>query len=82
MTRLHGHIAVEKLDDSNRFYSFLFGVAQIVVRSDYPKCRLEDSRVNFAISQRGLCDLPARPLARSQSPRFAGRERYRDTRTW
>ena len=53
MKRFHVHIAVEKLDDSIRFYSTLFGVAPTVVQPDYAKWMLEDPRVNFAISQRG-----------------------------
>ena len=53
MKRFHVHIAVEKLDDSIRFYSSLFGVAPTVVQPDYAKWMLEDPRVNFAISQRG-----------------------------
>ena len=52
MKRFHVHIAVEKLDDSIRFYSSLFGVAPTVVQPDYAKWMLEDPRVNFAISQR------------------------------
>src|SRR2546428_2968416 len=53
MKRFHVHIAVEKLDDSIRFYSSLFGVAPTVVQPDYAKWMLEEPRVNFAISQRG-----------------------------
>ena len=53
MKRFHVHIAVEKLDDSIRFYSSLFGVAPTVVQPDYAKWMLDEPRVNFAISQRG-----------------------------
>jgi len=53
MKRFHVHVAVEKLEDSIRFYSSLFGVAPTVVQPDYAKWMLEDPRVNFAISQRG-----------------------------
>src|SRR2546426_4583644 len=53
MKRFNVHIAVEKLDDSIRFYSSLCGVAPTVVQPDYAKWLLEDPRVNFAISQRG-----------------------------
>jgi predicted enzyme related to lactoylglutathione lyase len=42
MKRFHVHIAVEKLDDSIRFYSSLFGVAPTVVQPDYAKWMLED----------------------------------------
>ena len=53
MKRFHVHVSVEKLDDSIRFYSSLFGAAPTVVHPDYAKWMLEDPRVNFAISQRG-----------------------------
>ena len=53
MKRFHVHVAVEKLDDSIRFYSSLFGTAPTVVQPDYAKWMLEEPRVNFAISQRG-----------------------------
>ena len=53
MRRFHVHIAVEKLDDSIRFYTSLFGVTPTVVQPDYAKWMLDEPRVNFAISQRG-----------------------------
>jgi len=53
MKRFHVHVSVEKLEDSIRFYSSLFGVAPTVVQPDYAKWMLEEPRVNFAISQRG-----------------------------
>ena len=53
MKRFHVHVSVEKLDDSIRFYTSLFGTAPTVVQPDYAKWMLEDPRVNFAISQRG-----------------------------
>jgi catechol 2,3-dioxygenase-like lactoylglutathione lyase family enzyme len=53
MKRFHVHVSVEKLDESIRFYSSLFGTAPTVVQPDYAKWMLEDPRVNFAISQRG-----------------------------
>ena len=53
MKRFHVHVAVEKLADSIRFYSSLFGVDPTVVQPDYAKWMLEEPRVNFAISQRG-----------------------------
>ena len=52
MKRLHIHIGVEKLDESIRFYSALFGAAPIKTKSDYAKWLLDDPRVNFAISTR------------------------------
>jgi len=53
MKRFHVHVAVEKLDESIRFYSSLFGTDPTVVQPDYAKWMLEEPRVNFAISQRG-----------------------------
>ena len=53
MKRFHVHVAVEKLEDSIRFYSSLFGTAPTVVQPDYAKWMLDEPRVNFAISQRG-----------------------------
>lgn len=52
MKRFHVHVSVEKLDDSIRFYSTLFGAEPTLLRSDYAKWMLDDPRVNFAISQR------------------------------
>ncbi len=54
MKRFHVHIAVDDLDASVRFYSTVFGVSPTVLKTDYAKWMLEDPRVNFAISQRGL----------------------------
>jgi catechol 2,3-dioxygenase-like lactoylglutathione lyase family enzyme len=53
MKRFHVHVSVEKLEDSIRFYSALFGAPPSVVHPDYAKWMLDDPRVNFAISQRG-----------------------------
>lgn len=52
MKRLHIHIGVEKLDDSMRFYTALFGAAPVKVKEDYAKWMLDDPRINFAISTR------------------------------
>lgn len=52
MKRFHVHINVERLDDSIRFYTTLFGAAPGVTKPDYAKWMLDDPRVNFAISQR------------------------------
>lgn len=52
MKRFHVHVAVERLEDSIRFYSTLFGQEPSVRRLDYAKWMLEDPRVNFAISER------------------------------
>ena len=53
MQRLHVHLAVAALEPAVRFYSTLFGARPTVLKPDYAKWRLEDPRVNFAISQRG-----------------------------
>ena len=53
MQRLHVHVAVAALEPAVSFYSTLFGAEPTVLKPDYAKWRLEDPRVNFAISQRG-----------------------------
>jgi len=52
MKRMHIHIGVDKLEESIRFYSALFGAEPIKRKADYAKWLLEDPRVNFAISTR------------------------------
>jgi catechol 2,3-dioxygenase-like lactoylglutathione lyase family enzyme len=52
MKRFHIHVGVEKLDESIRFYSALFGAEPVKRKPDYAKWLLEDPRVNFAISTR------------------------------
>lgn len=52
MKRLHVHGAVDDLAKSIGFYSTLFGEEPVVVKTDYAKWRLDDPRVNFAISDR------------------------------
>ena len=47
MKRFHIHIGVEKLDESIRFYSALFGADPVKRKPDYAKWSLEDPRVNF-----------------------------------
>lgn len=58
MKRLHVHLHVEDLSRNIDFYSALFGAEPTVRRDDYAKWRLEEPRVNFAItnsrSTRGL----------------------------
>lgn len=54
MKRLHLHVAVDDLTRSIGFYSTLFGQGPSVQKSDYAKWMLEDPRVNFAISARGM----------------------------
>src|SRR3981189_812690 len=53
MKSFHIHVSVERLQDSLRFYSAIFGVEPVVLRDDYAKWVLEDPRINFAISRRG-----------------------------
>jgi catechol 2,3-dioxygenase-like lactoylglutathione lyase family enzyme len=53
MKRLHIHVAVDDLDQSIGFYSTLFDATPSVRKTDYAKWRLDDPRVNFAISRRG-----------------------------
>jgi len=54
MKRFHVHVAVEDLASNIRFYSTVFGVPPTVEKPDYAKWMLEDPRVNFAISRRGI----------------------------
>lgn len=52
MKRMHIHVGVDKLDDSIKFYSALFGAEPVKTRDDYAKWMLDDPRINFAISTR------------------------------
>lgn len=54
MKRFHVHIAVNDLCQSVRFYSTLFAAEPSVLKSDYAKWMLDDPRLNFAISERGV----------------------------
>lgn len=54
MKRFHVHVAVDDLAANIRFYSAVFGQEPAVVKDDYAKWMLEDPRINFAISDRGL----------------------------
>jgi len=54
MKRFHVHVAVDDLDASVRFYSTVFGLSPTVLKNDYAKWMLDDPRINFAISKRGL----------------------------
>lgn len=54
MKRFHVHVAVVDLAASIRFYSTVFGTPPAVVKGDYAKWMIDDPRVNFAISARGL----------------------------
>jgi len=54
MKRFHMHVAVDDIEQNVRFYSTLFGAAPTVHKPDYAKWMLDDPRVNFAISARGM----------------------------
>lgn len=54
MKRMHIHVAVSDLEQSIAFYSKLFDTEPSVTEPDYAKWMLEDPRVNFAISARGI----------------------------
>ena len=54
MKRFHVHVAVSDLEASVKFYSAMFATVPSVYKPDYAKWMLDDPRINFAISQRGL----------------------------
>ena len=54
MKRFHVHVAVDDLDANIRFYSTIFGAPPTVAKNDYAKWMIEEPRINFAISSRGL----------------------------
>jgi len=54
MKRFHVHVAVDDLAANVRFYTAMFGIPPTVEKSDYAKWMIDDPRINFAISQRGL----------------------------
>ena len=54
MKCFHVHGGVDDLDKNIAFYSSMFGQKPSVVRDDYAKWMLDDPRINFAISNRGL----------------------------
>lgn len=54
MKRLHIHVAVADLGQSIAFYKQLFGAEPTVSKPDYAKWMIDDPRVNFAISARGI----------------------------
>jgi predicted enzyme related to lactoylglutathione lyase len=53
MKRIHIHIAVKDIQSSVPFYTKIFGVEPTEIKSDYAKWKIEDPKVNFAISSRG-----------------------------
>ena len=54
MKRFHVHVGVDDLGKNIAFYSSMFGQPPSVVKDDYAKWMLDDPRINFAISNRGL----------------------------
>jgi len=54
MKRFHVHVAVDDLAANVRFYSTVFGIPPTVEKPDYAKWMIDDPRINFAISRRGL----------------------------
>jgi len=54
MKRFHVHVSVDDLDANVRFYSAMFGAPPAILKPDYAKWMLDDPRVNFAISSRGV----------------------------
>lgn len=54
MKRFHIHVSVDDLDANVRFYSTVFGKPPTVLKPDYAKWMVEDPRINFAISKRGI----------------------------
>ena len=54
MKPFHLHVTVDDLDANIRFYSTAFGMPPTVLKEDYAKWMVDDPRVNFAISKRGL----------------------------
>ena len=54
MKRFHVHVGVDDLNKNIAFYTSMFGQAPAVVKDDYAKWMLDDPRINFAISNRGL----------------------------
>lgn len=52
--RLHVHVAVDDLSKSIGFHSTLFAAQPSVTKDDYAKWMLDDPRINFAISMRGV----------------------------
>ncbi len=54
MKRFHVHVSVDDLNANIRFYSTVFGLPPTVLKDDYAKWMLDDPRINFAISKRGM----------------------------
>ena len=54
MKRLHVSVAARDIGKSVDFYSTLFAAEPSVHKPDYAKWMLDDPRVNFSISSRGM----------------------------
>lgn len=54
MKRFHVHVSVDDLEANVKFYSTVFGMPPTVLKTDYAKWMVDDPRVNFAISRRGV----------------------------
>jgi catechol 2,3-dioxygenase-like lactoylglutathione lyase family enzyme len=54
MKRFHVHVSVDDFDANIRFYSNVFGMPPTVLKPNYAKWMVDNPRVNFAISKRGL----------------------------
>lgn len=52
MKRLHIHLSVKDVEQAIPFYQGLFGQEPDKSKSDYARWKLEDPKVNFAISSR------------------------------
>ena len=65
MKRLHVSVAVRDIGKSVDFYSTLLAAEPPVRKPDYAKWMLDDPRVNFSISSRGMrkgVDPPRHPI--------------------
>lgn len=54
MKRFHVHVSVDNLEENIRFYSTVFGMQPTVSKPDYAKWMVDDPRINFALSRRGV----------------------------
>ena len=54
MKRFHVHVSVNDIEANVKFYSSVFGAPPTVLKPDYAKWMMEDPRINFAISKRGI----------------------------
>ena len=54
MKRMHVNVSVTDLDTSIGFYNALFAAEPSVIKEDYAKWMLDDPRINFAITTRGV----------------------------